>query len=161
MLVRIIYCSTAAEGVDIDEFRRILTTAQKNNAARDLTGMLMFNSRIFLQVLEGDRKEVNKLYNTLEQDPRHKDLMILKYERAESRNWAEWSMSFAPASEASRSIYLKYSVRSQFNPYVMEGDAVEKMMEELTDTTVAMEDKKAKPQESPEKGALARLFSAS
>ena len=160
MLTRIIYCSTATEGVDIDEFRRILATAQKNNAAKDLTGMLMFNSRIFLQVLEGDRKEVNKLYNTLEQDPRHKDLMILKYERAESRQWADWSMSFAPASEANRAVYLKYSVRSQFNPYVMEGDAVEAMMQELTDTTLAMEQKKTKPQENPEKGALARLFSA-
>lgn len=159
MLTRIIYCSTATEGVDIKEFKQILETAQKNNAANDLTGMLMFNSRIFLQVLEGDREQVNRLYNTLEKDPRHANLMILKYERIHSRQWAQWSMSFAPASASNRAVYLKYSVNSQFNPYLMEGDAVEEMMLELTDTTLSMSQEKARPQNQPEKGVLARLFS--
>jgi Sensors of blue-light using FAD len=48
MMIRLIYASTATDGVDLNEFKRILSTAQNNNGQRDLTGMLIFNSKVFL-----------------------------------------------------------------------------------------------------------------
>ena len=59
MLIRLLYASTAQEGVDLNEFKRILSQAQTNNDQRDLTGMLAFNSKLFLQALEGARDQVN------------------------------------------------------------------------------------------------------
>lgn len=47
MLIRLIYASTAQDGVDLNEFKRTLLQAQTNNHRRDLTGMLAFNSKIF------------------------------------------------------------------------------------------------------------------
>ena len=79
MLIRLVYASTAQSGVDLNEFKRILLQAQANNHRRDLTGMLAFNSKIFLQALEGSRDQVNELYAKLIRDPRHHTVTVLGY----------------------------------------------------------------------------------
>jgi L-rhamnose mutarotase len=143
VLVRLYYASTAAEGVDMNEFRRILATAQANNVQNDLTGMLVFNSKIFLQALEGSRVAVNTLYSRLTTDPRHKNLMLLKYEAVKQRDFAEWSMAFAAANAANRALFLKHSTHSVFNPYHMDAESVEALMKELASTSIQMQESAA------------------
>jgi hypothetical protein len=144
--MRLIYASTAVDGVDMNEFKRILEIAQKNNTNNDLTGMLCFNSKIFLQALEGSREAINTLYGKLNKDPRHYGLTLIKYEPIQERHWPDWSMAFAAASTNNRRLYLKYGMQSQFNPYGMQGDQVEKLMMEMSQanvTTMKVEDQAA------------------
>jgi hypothetical protein len=54
-LVRLIYASTVADTFKPTDIECILTTARKKNKQHGLTGMLCFNSRYFLQCLEGSR----------------------------------------------------------------------------------------------------------
>ncbi|MGL4577058.1 MAG: BLUF domain-containing protein [Burkholderiaceae bacterium] len=136
MLMRLIYASTAVDGVDMNEFKRILDTAQKNNTNSDLTGMLCFNSKIFLQALEGSREAINTLYGKLNKDPRHYGLTLIKYEPIQERHWPDWSMAFAAASTNNKRLYLKYGMQSVFNPYGMQGDQVEKLMMEMAQANV-------------------------
>jgi Sensors of blue-light using FAD len=158
MLMRLIYVSTAVDGVDMNEFKRILETAQKNNTSQDLTGMLVFNSKIFLQALEGSREGINNLYNKLTKDPRHYNLTLLKYEPISERHWPDWSMAFAAASSNNKRMYLKYGMQSSFNPYGMNGDAVEKMMYELAASNLAQMRQDQEPaNESNSKGFFARF----
>lgn len=138
MLIRLIYASTANDTVDIHEFKRILLQAQSNNIQRDFTGMLAFNSKIFLQALEGDRNQVNELYGRLMRDPRHHSLAVLKAGNIEERMWSQWSMGFAAPNADNRALFLKHSAQSTFNPYAMAADAVEKMLQELTKTVISM-----------------------
>lgn len=138
MLIRLIYVSTSQDGVDLDEFKRILLQAQANNERRDLTGMLAFNSKIFLQALEGDRDQVNDLYNRIARDPRHHAVTILSCKEIQERHWFNWSMGFAAPNADNRALFLKYSQKSAFNPYAMGCDAAEKMLMELANTTIAM-----------------------
>jgi hypothetical protein len=138
MLIRLIYASTAQPGVDLNEFKRILLQAQTNNHSRDLTGTLAFNSKIFLQALEGARDQINDLYARLIRDPRHHTVTMLGYKEIEERHWANWSMGFAAPNANNRSLFLKYSQQSIFNPYGMKADAVEKMLMELATTTIAL-----------------------
>ena len=138
MLIRLIYASTAKDTVDLNEFKAILQQAQTNNHRSDLTGMLAFNSKIFLQALEGSRNQVNELYAKLIQDPRHHTVTVLGYKEIEQRHWANWSMGFAAPNSNNRALFLKYSQQSTFNPYGMAADATEKMLIELSDTTIAM-----------------------
>ena len=138
MLIRLIYASTAQDGVDLNEFKRILLQAQTNNHRRDLTGMLAFNSKIFLQALEGARDQVNELYAKLIRDPRHHGVTMLGYKEIEERHWASWSMGFAAPNSDNRALFLKYSQQSVFNPYGMKAEATEKMLMELASTTIAM-----------------------
>ncbi len=135
MLVRLIYASTATDGVDMNEFKRILETAQRNNANRDLTGVLCFNSRVFLQALEGSREAVNDLYAKLMRDTRHHNLAIIKYEAIEERRYSEWSMAFAAASQNNRALYLKHGMQSQFNPYGMTEKQAEALLTEMASTS--------------------------
>jgi hypothetical protein len=138
MLIRLIYVSTAQDGVDLNEFKRILQQAQANNDRRDLTGMLAFNSKIFLQALEGDRDQVNDLYNRITRDPRHRAVTILSCKEIQERHWFNWSMGFAAPNADNRALFLKYSQKRAFNPYAMGCDAAEKMLMELANTTIAM-----------------------
>ena len=138
MLIRLVYASTAQSAVDLNEFKRILLQAQANNHRRDLTGMLAFNSKIFLQALEGSREQINDLYSKLMRDPRHKAVTLLSYKEIEERHWANWSMGFAAPNSDNRALFLKYSQQSVFNPYTMKADAVEKMLMELARTAIAL-----------------------
>jgi hypothetical protein len=138
MLIRLVYASTAQSGVDLNEFKRILLQAQANNHRRDLTGMLAFNSKIFLQALEGSRDQINDLYARLLRDPRHNAVTLLNYKEIEERHWANWSMGFAAPNTDNRALFLKYSQQSIFNPYNMKADAVEKMLMELASTAIAL-----------------------
>ena len=162
MLIRLTYASTATDGVDLSEFKRILQQAQTNNQRRDLTGMLAFNSKIFLQALEGSREQVNELYAKLMRDPRHNSLTVLGYKEIEERHWSSWSMGFAAPNSDNRALFLKYSQQSIFNPYSMKAEATEKMLMELSNTTIAMSvpapEPLAAPAPAPDGGIFARFL---
>jgi hypothetical protein len=156
MLIRLVYASTAQSGVDLNEFKRILLQAQANNHRRDLTGMLAFNSKIFLQALEGSRDQINDLYAKLLRDPRHTSVTLLNYKEIEERHWANWSMGFAAPNTDNRALFLKYSQQSIFNPYNIKADAVEKMLMELASTAIAL----AVPAPAPAASASAAASAA-
>lgn len=138
MLVRLIYASTATEGVGMTEFKGILQQSQVNNNRRDLTGVLAFNSKVFLQGLEGSREQVNDLYSRLLRDTRHHTVAVLEYAEIDEREWAQWSMGFAAQSADNRALFLKYSGQSIFNPYGMRGAAVKKLLGELGGKSISM-----------------------
>lgn len=160
MLIRLVYVSTAVDSVDLNEFKKILGTAQQNNQRRDLTGMLAFNSKVFLQGLEGSREAVNDLYAKLMRDARHFNIMMLKYDNVSERHWSNWSMGFAAPNADNRALFLRYSAQSVFNPYGMTGDNAEKMLMELSATSVALEGKEAanQPQKEAPGGIFARFL---
>jgi hypothetical protein len=160
MLIRLTYASIATDGVDLIEFKRILLQAQTNNERHDLTGLLAFNSKIFLQALEGSRDQVNELYAKLMRDPRHNTVTVLGYREIEERHWSNWSMGFAAPNADNRALYLKYSQQSTFNPYGMKADAVEKMLMELASTIIAMVEPAPQPVAAPvqEGGIFARFL---
>jgi Sensors of blue-light using FAD len=161
MLIRLVYASTAQSGVDLNEFKRILLQAQANNHRRDLTGMLAFNSKIFLQALEGSREQINDLYAKLIRDPRHTSVTLLNYKEIEERHWANWSMGFAAPNTDNRALFLKYSQQSIFNPYNMKADAVEKMLMELASTAIALAAPAPAPAPAPTVAAAAASPAAS
>ncbi|MGL4229762.1 MAG: BLUF domain-containing protein [Casimicrobium sp.] len=153
MIYRLVYVSTALDSVDLNEFKKILNTAQTNNGARDLTGMLAFNSKVFLQALEGSREAINDLYAKLVRDPRHFNLMLLKYASIEQRHWSAWSMGFAAPNADNRALFLKYSNQSVFNPYGMTGDNAEQLLIELSSTTMSLDAKNSENANSGTKPA--------
>ncbi|UXH80333.1 BLUF domain-containing protein [Roseateles amylovorans] len=158
MLVRLIYASTAKETVDIQEFKRILLQAQGNNQRRDLTGMLVFNSKVFLQALEGDRDKINDLYGRLMRDPRHHSLAILKFAEIEERHWANWSMGFAAPNADNRALFLKNSTQSVFNPYGMGANAVENLLMRLASSAIALTAPRTEVDARKEGGVFARFL---
>ena len=93
-LVQLVYASRMPSRLPLSEILAIIRAAQHRNAERGITGVMSFGEDCFLQVLEGPRDAVNRLYATLIADPRHTDLTILGYEEITTRRFAEWSMGF-------------------------------------------------------------------
>lgn len=77
LLETFVYCSRAADGVDADAVNRLVAFSQARNAARGITGVLVFGSGVFFQWIEGPPAEVRALIANLHGDTRHHDIVTL------------------------------------------------------------------------------------
>lgn len=77
-----------------NEIAKILMSARKNNEKNNITGALLFSSGIFAQILEGPQEEVESLFETIQEDERHEDCMVLVCDPAERRQFSQWSMAY-------------------------------------------------------------------
>jgi Sensors of blue-light using FAD len=138
MLVRLMYASRAVPAIDHDELLAILRKSKANNPAAGVTGVLCFSGGIFLQVLEGGRSAVNKLYNRITADPRHTDVELLSYQEIGERCFAGWSMGQVNMSRLNPSLLLKYSATATLDPYAVSGEVSMSLFEELVATASVM-----------------------
>jgi FAD-dependent sensor of blue light len=136
MLVRLLYASRAASGVDADALAAILKRSREHNPQVGVTGVLCFcaNARVFMQVLEGGRGQVSKLYNDIAHDPRHGDVALLSYEEIGERSFASWSMGQVHMSRLNPALVLKYSEGTLLDPYAVSGKASLALFNELVET---------------------------
>jgi Sensors of blue-light using FAD len=136
MLVRLLYASRAASGVDADALAAILKHSREHNPQVGVTGVLCFcaNARIFMQVLEGGRSQVSKLYNDISHDTRHSDVALLSYEEIGERSFASWSMGQVNMNRLNPALVLKYSEGTRLDPFAVSGKASLSLFNELVDT---------------------------
>jgi len=97
-LLQIIYASASAQKMSSEELAGILRIARENNAAHDISGMLVYHGGSFLQVLEGPEGAVNSLFVKIEKDPRHDEINILSRDTVPEKEFEEWSMGYIDAT---------------------------------------------------------------
>ncbi len=131
-LVRLSYASFKDKYVDGQELQKILADAQVYNHAKNITGVLVFNSQFFLQAIEGSRVEISRLYNKIMLDSRHHDLQIIKLDAVESRIWGDWSMEFISISETEELVYQQYTGQKTFNPFKIATDEIDRFLSDIT-----------------------------
>jgi hypothetical protein len=93
-LVRIIYISSATAPMSDAALAALVAQARSFNADHGLTGMLIYAEGNFLQLLEGDEREVDELYERISRDPRHAHLIRLERTPIARRVFAGWNMGF-------------------------------------------------------------------
>jgi len=138
MLVRLIYCSRAAQGVDAEELHAILKASRANNPRDGITGVLCFSEGYFIQVLEGGRAALNRLYNRVVADPRHTEVTLLGYEEIHERRFSGWAMGQANMARLNPALLLKYSETAALNPYALNAHAMHALFDELVATAAIM-----------------------
>ena len=138
MLVRLMYASRAAETVRPETLNTILKQSTSHNPGVGVTGVLCFSGDIFLQVLEGGRSQVSKLYNRIGQDTRHTDVVLLSYEEIEERSFAGWAMGQVNMSRLNPALLLKYSEAAVLDPYAVSGKVSMALFNELVATASVM-----------------------
>ena len=84
------------------EIAAILEVAREKNRTAGLTGALLFSGGCFAQVLEGPRGTVEDIFETIQSDPRHRDVIILHLHPIEARSFPSWSMAYAGKAEGMR-----------------------------------------------------------
>lgn len=134
MLVRLMYVSRAVPAVDQEELLAILRKSKANNPALGVTGVLCFSEGTFLQVLEGGRSAVNRLYNRIAGDARHTQVELLSYEEIGERRFAGWSMGQVNMARLNPALLLKYSETATLDPYAVSGKVSLALFEELVAT---------------------------
>jgi hypothetical protein len=133
MLVRLLYASRtdAVNQVLIDA---ILAQSRAKNPALGITGILCHGGDVFMQVLEGGRDVVNRLYNQIAADPRHRQVTLLHFEEIAERRFSGWTMGQVNLLRVNPSVVLKYSEKPLLDPFCVSGRASMAMLEELIAT---------------------------
>lgn len=93
-MYRLVYVSTAKDGIAASEIGDILDVSQSNNHERLITGFLAHNGRHFMQALEGNRDEVFSIYDRIVNDPRHYGVVQIIGEKIEERAFPNWAMNY-------------------------------------------------------------------
>jgi hypothetical protein len=119
MLIQLTYASHTSRILGPSDVKDILQTSQRNNEAVGITGALCLANGIFLQQLEGDRDAVNKVYLRILKDARHAEPAILDFGEIAARRFSNWNMGLISSLAENRQIFLKYSRKSEFDPYSM------------------------------------------
>ncbi len=91
-LTQVVYVSKARKPFFLDELRELVHQASTNNAQLDVTGMLLYSSGCFMQVLEGEPANVQALFEKISKDSRHFDVQDILRMESEQRSFAYWGM---------------------------------------------------------------------
>lgn len=130
-MVRLIYVSRMTEECDILAIQQILDVSRKRNLVMNITGVLCYDPAYFLQCLEGPRAAVNELYAGIQQDGRHRDVVLLEYCETETRLFDHWSMGFLKSSEIRREVFEKYTGGRKFDPYALSSEQARDLLVEI------------------------------
>ncbi|WGQ10580.1 BLUF domain-containing protein [Pedobacter gandavensis] len=98
----LVYLSKSKSLMQQDHLIFLLDQSKRNNAARNITGMLLYLESLFLdsfagrfiQVLEGKKKDVTEVYHIIKNDERHFGLIVLNEGVLKNRYFENWAMGF-------------------------------------------------------------------
>mgnify|MGYP000103138908 CR=1 FL=1 len=93
-MYRLVYVSTAKDGISEADIGEILDASQSNNHERLITGFLAHNGRHFMQAIEGVRDEVLDIYERILTDRRHSGIVQIVGEEIAVRAFPDWAMNY-------------------------------------------------------------------
>jgi hypothetical protein len=131
MLKRIKYVSQFAQALSQDDVDAIAAQSEHNNREADVTGVLMASGNLFFQVLEGPAEAVDALYEKIQQDPRHRHVVLLGSEESVvERLFPDWAM---------KAISLEESRAARLEPLSASLEAVVELHETVEKLTATLE----------------------
>lgn len=97
-LKSVTYTSLARFDLTGRDLADIHETARHLNALDGITGLLIFNGRRFLQIIEGAEEGIDNLVGRLRADPRHSAFEIRDERIVGERAFPDWSMELVTVS---------------------------------------------------------------
>jgi len=94
MLKTICYISDSTLNDLPYDLKKIFQTAKTNNIKNQITGLLIYKSNNFFQILEGDQKKVDKLFHKISLDDRHQNIFKILETTIESRHFEDYRFGF-------------------------------------------------------------------
>jgi len=86
------YLSAARPGLSKDDLQHILDVSRRHNALARVSGMLLFGNGRFLQLLEGPAPAVERTYQRVLSDQRHRDPVLVYAGKGEPLRFTQWAM---------------------------------------------------------------------
>lgn len=94
MLKTICYISDSNLNDSLYDLKELLRIAKINNSKHQITGVLIHKSNNFLQVLEGDHKNVDMLFDKISHDDRHQNIFKILEANIEERYFEDYKFGF-------------------------------------------------------------------
>ena len=92
MLSHLVYVSARKKSCTDEEVALILEASRKNNASRNITGVLLYSETQFVQYLEGEYREIVALYDHIKKDERHHNAVMVSSCAIAERSFPSWQM---------------------------------------------------------------------
>ncbi len=134
MLVRCLYASRATKALGDGALDAILRQSRKNNPRRGITGMLCYANGVFVQAIEGGRREVCALLNQIVTDERNTGVEILLFEEIVERRFGNWTMGQVNMASVNSALLLKFSEKAELDPFSMPGTATMALLHEIAES---------------------------
>jgi hypothetical protein len=118
-MINLIYASAAKNMMTSEELLEILKKARIKNEGLAITGMLLYRSGNFLQVLEGEESKVTALYDVIKTDPRHHQVLTIAIKPVKERLFSSWEMAFIDLDDVDPATVPGYSdyLSQPFKPH--------------------------------------------
>ena len=114
MLVRLLYVSQPVGPVTTTVTTLILEQSNSYNKKENITGVLCQGSGLWMQVLEGERHQVNLLYARIMASRHHNNVELLSMEEITQRQFGKWSMALVHLSKDDPMVQMAHP---EFDPY--------------------------------------------
>lgn len=131
MLVRLLYVSQPVGPITTTTTTLILEKSTAYNKRENITGVLCQGSGLWLQVLEGERSQVNLLYARIMSDRTHRNIELLSMEEITHRRFGQWSMALVYLSKDDPLVQMAHP---EFDPYTASAKDAFFILDELIKT---------------------------
>jgi hypothetical protein len=92
-LIQLIYVSSSRHLFNKTELIELASFCQEKNLQHEITGLLLYKDGSIMQVIEGNRENIEQLYFNIQCDIRHTNVTLLIKEFISARQFPHWSMS--------------------------------------------------------------------
>ena len=103
-MLQLVYISTATGSPAVTS---ILAVSRRNNARDQVTGLLYADGVRFLQALEGPGAMVEAAFARIQQDARHRALVVLSRRSVEQREFGDWVMAHREPGSATEPLLAR------------------------------------------------------
>jgi hypothetical protein len=95
-LHQIVYMSRARHPFTDLELERLCANSARRNADRNVTGLLLYDGKRFIQALEGDELAVKEAMSRILADSRHYNVEYIVNGSIDRRRFIDWTMELNP-----------------------------------------------------------------
>ena len=132
MLVRLLYVSQPVGPVTTTVTASILEKSNIYNKKENITGVLCQGSGLWMQVLEGERHQVNILYSRIMASRQHNNVELLLMDEIRERQFGQWSMVLVHLSKDDPMVQMAHP---EFDPYLASSKDALALLDELIITS--------------------------
>ncbi len=76
------------------DMEELMARARARNYLEGITGCLIYYMGVFIQVLEGEKFNVLRLFKIIKKDKRHSGVHLFSDDEIEERNFPDWAMGY-------------------------------------------------------------------
>ena len=98
-LIHLVYVSFSVKNLTEKDLEELLVDIRQRNKLQKVTGLLLYNDGTFIQLIEGKSGIIQNLYEKIQNDRRHSNVVLLLEESIKKRAFPDWTMGYYKLSK--------------------------------------------------------------